>query len=88
MLYTRPLIVVVAGVGVGVDHIIFTRKRLDVIYSNFAYAFIALPLNYSQSVNWIKILVWDIFAFFASKFVDLAAKRTLIGATSNENQIT
>ena len=80
-LYTRPRIVV----GVGVNHFIFTRKRLGGISSNFAYAFIVLLINYSLNVNWIEILVWDIFAFFASEFVDLAAKWTLIGVTSNEN---
>ena len=77
-LYTRPRIVGV-GVGVGVNHFIFTRKRLGGISSNFAYAFIVLLINYSQSVSWIEILVWDIFAFFASEFGDLAVKRTLIG---------
>ena len=74
--------------GVWVDHSIFTRKRLGGISSNFACAFIALLINHYQSVNWVAILVWDIFAFLASDFVDLAAKRTLIWATSNENQIT
>ena len=81
-LYTRPRIVVVV-VGVGVGHFIFTRKRLRGISSNFAYVFIVLLINYSQSVNWIEILVWDIFGFFAFEFVDLAAKRT-----SSENQVT
>ena len=48
-LYTRPRIVV--GGGVGVDHFIFTRKRLGGISSNFAYAFIVLLISYCQSVN-------------------------------------
>ena len=50
--------------------------------------FSILLQNNSQSLNTFEILVWDIFAFFASKFADLAAKRTLIEAISNENQIT
>ena len=50
--------------------------------------FSILLLNDSQSLDTFEILVWDIFAFFASEFVDLAAKRTPIGATSYENQIT
>ena len=72
-LYSRPRIVVggVGVVGVGVDHSILTQKRLHEIISNFAYAFAALLINYSQSVNLIEILVWDIFSFFASEFVDL-----------------
>ena len=48
-LYTRPRIVVV--VGVGVNHFIFTQKRLGGISSIFAYVFIVLLINYSQSVN-------------------------------------
>ena len=51
-------------IGVGVDYFIFTRKRLSEISSNFAYVFIVLLINYSQSVNWIEIIVRDIFAFF------------------------
>ena len=39
-------------------------------------------------MNWIEILVRDIFAFFAFEFMDFVAKRTFIGATSNENQST
>ena len=48
-LYTRPRSVGVVGFrdGVGADHFVFTRKRLDGISSNFAYAFIALLINYS-----------------------------------------
>ena len=53
--------------------------------------FTILLLNDSQSLNTFEILVWDIFAFFAFKFVDLAATRPPIGgggATSYENKIT
>ena len=49
--------------------------------------FTILLLNDSQSLNTFEILVWDIFAFFASEFVE-AAKQALIGEISNENQIT
>ena len=49
--------------------------------------FSMLLLNDSQSLNTFEILVWDILAFFASEFVDLAAKQALIGEISNENQI-
>ena len=49
-LYTRPRIVVVV-VWVGVNHFIFTRKRLGGISSYFAYTFIVLLINFSQSVN-------------------------------------
>ena len=38
-------------------------------------------------MNTFEILVWDIFAFFASEFMDLAAKRAFIEDTSNENYI-
>ena len=69
-LYTRPRIVVGVDVGIGADDFIFTRKRLGRISSNFAYSFILLLINYSQRLNWIEILLWDIFAFFASEFVD------------------
>ena len=66
----------------------FSQERLGMIHCNFADMFSILLLNDSQSLNTSEILLWDIFAFFASKFVDLAAKRALIVATSNENQIT
>ena len=55
-LYSRSRIVV----GVGVDHFIFTRKRLGGSSSNFAYTFIVSLINYSQGVNWIEILVLGI----------------------------
>ena len=45
--------------------------------------FTILLLNDSQSLNTFEILAWDIFAFFASEFVDLAAKQALIGEISN-----
>ena len=66
----------------------FSQERLGIIHCNFADMFSILWLNDSQSLNTFEILVWDIFAFFASEFVDLAAKQTLIGEISNENQIT
>ena len=50
--------------------------------------FSILLLNDSQSLNTFEILVWDIFAFYASEFVDLAAKQALIGEISKENQTT
>ena len=64
----------------------FSQERLGLIYCNFADMFNVLLLNDSQSLNTFEILVWDIFAFFASEFVDLAAKQALIGEISNENQ--
>ena len=66
----------------------FSQERLGITHCNFADMFTILLLNDSQSLNAFEILVWDIFAFFASEFVDLAAKQALIGATSYENQIT
>ena len=54
---------------------------------NFADTFIELLINYSQIMNWIDILVCDIFAFFSLDFMDLSAW-TLIVTTSNDNQIT
>ena len=41
--------------------------------------FSILLLSDSQSLNTFEILVWDTFAFFASEFVDLAAKQALKG---------
>ena len=35
-----------------------------------------LLLNDSQSLNTFEILVWDIFAFFASEFVDYKSRKT------------
>ena len=46
-----------------------------------------LLLSDSESLDTFEILVWDIFEFFASEFVDLAAKQALIREISNENQI-
>ena len=66
----------------------FSQERLGIIHCNFADMFSMLLLNYSQSLNTFEILVWDIFAFFASEFVDFAAKQAFIGELSNENQIT
>ena len=66
----------------------FSQERLGIIHCTFSDMFSILLLNDSQSLNTFEILVWDIFAFFASEFVDLAAKRALIGEISNENQIT
>ena len=66
----------------------FSQERLGIIRCNFADMFSILLLNDSQSLNTFEILVWEIFAFFASEFVDLAAKQALIGEISNENQIT
>ena len=65
-----------------------SQERLGIIHCNFADMFSILLLNDSQSLNTFEILVWDIFAFFASEFVDLAVKQALIGEISNENQIT
>ena len=65
----------------------FSQERLCIIYCNFADMFSILLLNDSQSLNTFEILVWDIFACFASEFVDLAAKQAIIGEISNENQI-
>ena len=47
--------------------------------------FSIILLNDFQSLNTFEIFVWDIFAFFASEFVD--SKQALIGEISNENQI-
>ena len=66
----------------------FSQERLGIIHCNFSDMFSMLLLNYSQSLNTFEILVWDIFAFLASEFVDFAAKQALIGEISNENQIT
>ena len=66
----------------------FSQERLCITHCNFADMLTILLLNYSQSLNTFEILVWDIFAFFASKFVDLAVKQALIGEISSENQIT
>ena len=74
-LYTRPRIV-----GIRVENFIFTRKRLSGIISNFAYVLIVLLINYFQSVNWIEILVTDIFAFlFCFQICGLSRKPALIG---------
>ena len=75
LLYTRPRIVIVGGVRAGVDNFIFTRKRLCGIGSNFVYAFIVLLINYIQSMNWIDVLVRDIFEFFASAFTRKTGSR-------------
>ena len=66
----------------------FSQERQGIIHCNFADMFSILLLNDSQSLNTFEILVGDIFAFFASEFVDLAAKQALIGEISNENQTT
>ena len=65
----------------------FSQERLSIIHCNFADMFSILLLNDSPSLDTFEILVLDIFAFFASEIVDLAAKQALIGETSNENQI-
>ena len=61
----------------------FSQERHCIIHCNFADMFSILLLNDSQSLNTFEVLVWDIFAFFASEFVDLAAKQALIGEISN-----
>ena len=66
----------------------FSQKRLGIIHCSFANISSILLLNDFQSLDTFEILVWDIFAFFASEFVDLAAKQALLGEISNENQIT
>ena len=68
------------------SHFNFSQERLGIIHCNFADIFSILLLNDSQSLNKFKILVRDIFAFYAFEFVDLAAKQALIRETSNENQ--
>ena len=66
----------------------FFQERLGIIHCNFADMFSILLLNDSQILSTLEILVWDIFAFFASEFVDFAAKQALIGEISNEKLIT
>ena len=65
----------------------FSQERLSIIHCNFADTFSMLLLNDSQSLDTFEILVWNIFAFFASEFLDLVTKQALIEETSNENQI-
>ena len=56
----------------------FSQERLGIIHCNFADMFSILLLNDSQSLNTFEIIVWDIFAFLAFEFVDLATKLALI----------
>ena len=70
------------------SHSNISQKRLGIINCNFADMFTLLLLSDFQSLNTIEILVWNIFAFVAFEFVDLAVKQALIGKTSNEDQVT
>ena len=69
------------------SHFNFSQEWLVIIHCSFADMFSILLLNDSQCLNQFEILVWDIFAFLSSKFVDFTAKQALIEETSNENQI-
>ena len=55
------------------SHFNFSRERSGIIHCNFADMFIMLLEVYSQGLGRIEILVWDIFAFLASAFVDFSA---------------
>ena len=57
----------------------FSQERLGIIHCNFADMLSILLLNDSQSLKTFEILVWDIFAFFSSEFVDLVAKQAYRG---------
>ena len=69
------------------SHFNFPQERLGINHCNFTNTFSKVLLYDSQNLNIFEILVWYIFAFFSSEFVDLAAKQALIEDTSKENQI-